>query len=175
MAILKSLGRAAAALAFAAAGTAVAPAAAGDGLLADALSVSVPVLARPVARHDQIGRQDIRWVEAQTKRLPRGAIVDDVDLIGMTAQRNLAAGRVMRSRDVAPPLAIRKGDLVSIVFQTPHMTLTARGRALEGATAGSAIRVLNAHSKRTIEATAAAPGLVTTQPIGHAQIAEALR
>ena len=73
------------------------------------------------------------------------------------------------------PLAVRKGDLVAIVYTTPYMTLTARGRALEDAPAGASVRTLNNHSKRMVEATAIAPGIVATRPISHAELAEALR
>lgn len=146
------------------------PSLAGDSLLAAAATTTAPVLRRPLAKNGQLSAGDIQWVEAETKRLPRDAILEETLLVGMVAQRNLRAGRVLRTRDVAEPVAVGKGDLVSIVYATRFMTLTARGRALSSAPVGGAVRVVNAHSKQTIEATAVAPGLVTARPFGHAQI-----
>ncbi len=138
-------------------------------------TIRIPVLKRPVSRDDLIGAGDIDWVETSLRRMPQTALTEADSLIGMAAQRRLQPGRAILARDVAPPLAVRKGDLVAIVYTTPFMTLTARGRALEDAAAGATIRALNNHSKRTVQATAIAPGIVATRPLSHAELAEALR
>lgn len=148
---------------------------AADGLLANAQTLSAPVLRRPVPRGDMIERADIRFAEAETRRLPRDVVLELEEIVGMVAQRNLRAGRAIRTRDVAEPLAVAKGDLVSIVYSTPFMTLTARGRALTSAPLGGVVRVVNGHSRQTIEATAVAPGLVSARPVGRAHFAEMQR
>lgn len=142
---------------------------------AEARTVRVPTLRRPVARGETITESDLLWVESNARRLPRTALTEADDLVGMSARRYLSAGRAILARDVTPPLAVRKGDLVTIVYTTPFMTLTARGRVLEDAPAGQAVRTLNAHSKSLIEATAIAPGIVAARPISHHQLAEAFR
>ncbi len=141
---------------------------------ADAL-VRLPMLKRPIKREELISESDIVWVDTSARRLPRTALTDIDDLVGKAARRYLAPGRAVLARDVAEPLTIKKGDLVSVVYTTPFLTLTARGRALEDAPTGDAVRVLNAHSNRTVEAMAVAPGLVATRPISHKQLAEALK
>lgn len=152
-------------------------AAAGSPQLASnqAETIKLPVLRRPIARHETIAASDIAWTETRLRRLPRTALTDPQELVGMAARRRLNAGRPILARDVQEPMAVRKGDLVAIVYTTPHMTLTARGRALEDAPPGGSVRTLNAHSRRTVEATAIAPGIVATQPISHKQLMEAMR
>ena len=134
-----------------------------------------PFSVAPIARYETITENDIAWTETALRRVPRAALTDPAALIGMAARRRLNPGRAILARDVQIPLAIRKGDLVAIVYTTPFMTLTARGRALQDAAAGAPIRTLNAHSKRTIEATAIAPGIVATRPISHEELAEMMR
>jgi len=138
-------------------------------------TVRLPTLRRPIARDAVITEEDILWVDTNARRLPRTALLDASAIVGMAAKRYLPAGRAILARDVSEPLAVRKGDLVAIVYTTPHMTLTARGRALEDAAAGEAVRTLNAHSNRTVEATAVAPGIVATRQFSHSELAEALR
>jgi flagella basal body P-ring formation protein FlgA len=138
-------------------------------------TIKLPVLRRTIARYETITENDIAWTETALRRVPRAALTDPAALIGMAARRRLNPDRAILARDVQIPLAIRKGDLVAIVYTTPFMTLTARGRALQDAAAGAPIRTLNAHSKRTIEATAIAPGIVATRPISHEELAEMMR
>lgn len=153
-----------------------APAAAGERLArADTISLMAPVLRRPIARDAVIRERDLLWVEVDPDRLPRQVILETDEIVGMAAKRGLRAGRPIRTRDVEEPVAIKKGDVVAIVFKTENMTLTARGRALESAPAGQGIRILNAHSRRTIEATAIAAGIVSANPLSHAEIAEAMK
>lgn len=142
---------------------------------AESLMLMAPVLNRPVARNAVIREDDLRWVEVNAERLPRQAILEADRIVGMAAKRSLRAGQPIRVRDVAEPLAIEKGETVAIVFKTANMMLTARGRALEGAAVGHSVRVLNAHSKRTIEATAVAHGIVSASPFSHADIAKAMK
>lgn len=138
-------------------------------------TIKLPVLRRTIARYETITENDIAWTETALRRVPRAALTDPAALIGMAAKRRLTAGRAIMARDLETPLAIRKGDLVAIVYTTPYLTLTARGRALQDAAAGAPVRTLNAHSRRTIEATAIAPGIVATRPISHKDLAEAMR
>ena len=47
---------------------------------------------------------------------------------------------------------VAKGSIVSLVYRTSNMVLTAGGRALENGAMGSVIRVLNRKSKVVVEA-----------------------
>lgn len=138
-------------------------------------TVELPILKRPLQKGEVISESDLVIVETSARRLQRSALTELDSLVGKAARRYLPAGRAILARDVATPLAVRKGDLVAIVYTTPFMTLTARGRVLEDAAAGESVRTLNAHSKRTVEALAIAPGIVATRPITHQELAEALK
>jgi flagellar basal body P-ring formation protein FlgA len=163
-------------LLLATAGLADAPAAvAASRQSAEPELIRIPMLKRPIARDEIISADDIVWYETSARRMPGTAMTEAESLIGMAAQRYLPAGRVILARDIGAPLAVRKGDLVAIVYTTPYMTLTARGRVLEDAAAGASVRTLKSHSNRTVEATAIAPGIVATRPITHEQLAEAMR
>jgi flagella basal body P-ring formation protein FlgA len=55
------------------------------------------------------------------------------------------------NRDFTAPILVRRGAIVTIRLETPNMSLTARGKALENGSAGDVIRVVNLQSNKTIQ------------------------
>ena len=53
-----------------------------------------------------------------------------------------------------------KGSLVTLILQTPKMTLTARGKALQPGSEGDVIRINNLQSNTVVEAEVVASGRV---------------
>lgn len=66
---------------------------------------------------------------------------------GATARYQPAAASA--SGDVA----VRRGEIVTLIYVAPGMQLTARARAAADASVGDTIRVVNLQSNRTVEAT----------------------
>lgn len=71
-------------------------------------------------------------------------------LAGAKAARLIRAGMPVTRQMIVFPPAVRKGDLVQIVFRTPFITLSARGVAREDGSPGQAIRVNNIDSGRDV-------------------------
>lgn len=122
--------------------------------------VDVPVLARAVAPGDVIGADDIRWIAQRSRGLQRNIVTSADDLVGLTSKRRLRAGVPVSAADVHPPVVVGKGDLVTIVYETARMQLTARGQAMENGSRGQSIRVANLQSRQIVEATVRGPGTV---------------
>jgi flagellar basal body P-ring formation protein FlgA len=55
--------------------------------------------------------------------------------------------------------AVRRGDMVSIVFLSAGLQLSTRARAMEDAAVGQSVRLLNTTSNRAIDAIVTAPGM----------------
>ncbi len=125
----------------------------------------VPVPARRLAPNDVITANDVKFVSMRDDRVPRDAVTNADDLIGMAAKRSLRPGVPVQSIAVQQPILVPKGSLVTIVLQAPRMTLTAQGKALENGTEGETIRVANSRSKKTIEAEVAGPGRVVVKSV----------
>ena len=115
-------------------------------------TIELPVLISAVKKGEIIGEGDLEWVEWQVRRMPRDAIVDSADLVGLAANRSLRPGAPLRGRDVSEPIVVAKGSAVRLVYRTSMMVLTAGGRALEDGAMGSVIRVRNSQSKVVVEA-----------------------
>ncbi len=69
--------------------------------------------------------------------------------------------------DVRAPLLVRKGDFVTMIYDTPAMRLTATGRALTNGSKGDSVRVLNTSTNKTIEAIADGPNEVLVVVAGR--------
>jgi flagella basal body P-ring formation protein FlgA len=123
-------------------------------------TVEVVVLARNVARGEML-----RDTDFLLERMPRGEIASDVLtrpalVVGQAARRALRAGMSLRPGDLMKPDLVGRNDSVTIVFEVPGITLTARGKALSAGAEGDTIDVLNPHSKRVLQATVRGPGTV---------------
>jgi flagella basal body P-ring formation protein FlgA len=68
------------------------------------------------------------------------------------------------------PELVGRGDLVTLVFESPGVRVTMQAKALESGTKGDVIQVLNQQSKRAVQATVDGPNRVV---IMRAQVARA--
>ncbi len=128
-------------------------------------TLRLPILRTAKNRGEVIRKGDIGWIEVASGRIA-GNIATDIDqLVGLAARRRLQADSPVRLSDVAPPVVVAKGSLVTMVVATPMLTLTATGRALENGAAGETIQVRNTNSKATIEAIVVSPSEVRV-PVG---------
>ncbi len=120
--------------------------------------VEAPAVVRPLQSGEHVTAADLVWIEVPANRLPSDAVLDPAMIEGMEAKRTLRPGAPIRRFDVTTPSVITKNELVTVFYIRPGIQLAARGRALEDAPQGSALRILNLQSNRVIEAVAEAPG-----------------
>jgi len=111
-----------------------------------------PVLVRQVSSREIISEGDIEWLRVRSDRISKETILDPADLIGMSPKRGIRPGSPIRLSEVAAPTVVKKKSLVTIIFQHPFMTLTAKGRALQNGAVGDVIRITNIQSKMIVDA-----------------------
>lgn len=112
--------------------------------LADVL---VPV--RTISAETVIGPEDIVLRDLDIL----GALVDPQDVVGMEARVALFAGRPIRLADLAPPAVVRRNDVVPLIYEAAGLSIKTEGRALDRASPGDQIRVMNLTSRSTVSAT----------------------
>lgn len=123
-------------------------------------TTEVVTLARAIPRGETIRESDI-----VLERLPRADVQTDAlakieYVVNQAARRALRAGQTLRAADLMKPQIIARDDAVTIVFKTPTITLTLRGKAMGNGAEGETITVLNPQSKRLVQGTISAPGVV---------------
>ncbi len=122
---------------------------------------TVPVLTRRLARGERISADDVAYRKVPRKRVPASTVLQIENLIGQAARRTLRPDVAIRTRDIEKPRIVRKNTVVTVVFRTAGLVLTARGRALKDGALGDIIPILNQRSKRTIEARILGPDTVS--------------
>jgi len=122
--------------------------------------VEIPVLARIIAPGETIAARDIERISVRADRINQAFVGDASDLVGKTPRRAIRPNEPVRVADIQTPIAVHKGELVTIVLETPSMRLTAQGKAVEDGAQGAPIRVSNTKSGRVIEAVVSGPGIV---------------
>jgi flagella basal body P-ring formation protein FlgA len=127
-------------------------------------TAEVAVLTRAVGRGETIRAADVVIERRDRRRLEPGAIASVESLAGMAARRPLRAGDPVAAASVEPPRVVRRGELVTLVYEAPGLALTARGRVLVDGARGEAVTVINEQSRRTVEGVAIAPGKVRIVP-----------
>ena len=114
--------------------------------------IALPVLQHAMMPGDTIRARDIATARLDADRVAPDALSDARELIGKTPRRPLRAAEPLRLGDVQAPLLLHKGDIVTIILETPTLRLTAEGRALEDGAMCAPIHVANTRSGRVLDA-----------------------
>lgn len=129
-----------------------------SGRVSYQLVVAVP--SHGMAIGDVFGANDLTEIKLPRDRISPDAVTSAQALIGKAARRILSTNEIVRAGDIADPVVVHKGDLVTIKLASSRMELTAQGKALDDGAMGASIRILNTQSNRTIEAAVAGPNQV---------------
>ena len=123
----------------------------------------VVVTKQAVARGAVLGPADVALEERDAHDVPSDALTAPEQAIGMAAKVALAAAAPLPRTALVAPVVVKKGDLVTLVIDTPAMRLTAAGEALEPGAAGSSIKVVNRASKQEVAGKVVEHGLVLVE------------
>jgi flagella basal body P-ring formation protein FlgA len=123
-------------------------------------TIEAAVLARGVERNEVLKSSDV-----VIERRPKAEVGNDAATrdraVGMQARRQLRAGQAIRVADLAKPDLVQRDQNVTLIYDTPGLYLTVRGKALDNGTEGDVVNVMNLQSKRTISGTVTGRGQVS--------------
>jgi flagella basal body P-ring formation protein FlgA len=125
-----------------------------------AVTAEVAVLANPVARGAVIKDSDLQFERRPRAEIGRDAVTNRAQAVGFAARDALEPGRPLRMAQLMKPEAVQRNDQVTIIYEVPGISLTVRGKAVEGGAEGDTISVLNEQSKRTVQGVIVGPGRV---------------
>ena len=133
----------------------------------------VAVLTRNLNRGEPVKDGDVAL-----EQRPRDSVAPDAQgsvttILGEVAQNTLMAGTVLRVTDTAPPELVARGETVTIVYETPSISLSMRGLSNDSGRMGAVVNVVNVASKKILQATVIGPGRVSVSPSPAAQQAAA--
>ena len=136
-------------------------------------TVEAAVLTRALNRGDLVKAADVvteRRAKAEFRNdaaSPAGAAV------GRAARRALRAGDALHAGDLTKPDIVQRNETVTLIYATPGLMLTMRGKAVDSGAEGDTVSVLNIQSKRTVQGTVIGPGEVTVAAVTPRIVSEA--
>ena len=124
----------------------------------------VAILARALNRGEAVKESDLTIEHRPREGVAADAQATVTAALGEVAQRALPAGSVLRASDTAQPELVARGETVTIVYETPGITLSMRGLASDGGRIGAVVNVVNVASKKVLQATVIGPGRGVRRP-----------
>ncbi|GBE01019.1 flagellar basal body P-ring biosynthesis protein FlgA [bacterium BMS3Bbin06] len=119
---------------------------------------------RSLSRGMTLNRAVLYTTMMDVRKTPRGAVGSVSDLKGKQLKRSLAPDTVVTRAMIKERPLIKKGERVSIVYQSALLKITAPGIAREEGGSGDGIRVLNLASRRMIVGFVTGKGTVNVRP-----------
>ena len=123
-------------------------------------TVEAAVLARGVERNEVLKASDVL-----VERRPKAEVGADAATrdraVGMQARRQLRAGQAVRVADLAKPDLVQRDQNVTLIYESPGLYLTVRGKSIENGTEGDVVSVMNLQSKRTVSGVVTGRGQVS--------------
>ncbi|NGY04401.1 flagellar basal body P-ring formation protein FlgA [Solimonas terrae] len=120
----------------------------------------VLVLTRAVRRGERVDASVLHSETRDVAQLPFGFVSDAATLVGSEFSRPIGAGQAVSPADVEAERCVRRGDLVTLIGRAAGIEVRAEGKAMADGGKGSRIRVQNSSSRRIVEGTITAPGVV---------------
>jgi flagella basal body P-ring formation protein FlgA len=116
--------------------------------------VDIPVLSRPLTPQQLISEQDITLMRVPLDQVHNQTIQHISELIGAhSAQGSLPTMAPLMRFHVKHPYAVKNGQLITVSYVMPKLSLMIKAKALQDGHKGDYIRVQNLDSKQIIEAT----------------------
>jgi len=124
------------------------------------LMVEVPHLAATRAAGTILTTDDIE-LKLVPLRLAESSGVATIDqLVGKQLTRQSRGGLMLKPTDVTEPRVVERNAMVTVVLNVGPMTLTVRGQALNNASPGEPVQVINSVSRKILQGTALPNGAV---------------
>lgn len=108
------------------------------------------VPAKNIDKGEVITPDMLKTIQVRMNRIKPMFVVDLDKLVNKEAKKYLKAGKIITDRDIGEKILIHKNDLITVVYQTKKMQITARGQARQDGAKGDKIEVENTKSKKIL-------------------------
>jgi flagella basal body P-ring formation protein FlgA len=127
-------------------------------------TVELPVATARLLAGNVLRADDVHMARVHTAMIRGEMVRRPDDAIGMQVKRQIAAGQPLALTELTRPSMVQKGAIVLMMLDSPGITLTAQGQAMEPGALNERIRVLNPASHAVVEAEVIGPDRVRVAP-----------
>jgi len=111
----------------------------------------VAVLKHAVTRNTVLSEYDIVFEKMNINRLSSGFFDDIEQLKGKLLTQNLSRGAVLTNHHIKSPMAISRGQIVTLIAKNSVIEVRTEGQAMSKGAIGERIKVKNMKTKRIVE------------------------
>tara|TARA_R110002072_G_scaffold14582_6_gene60130 strand:- start:16274 stop:17014 length:741 start_codon:yes stop_codon:yes gene_type:complete len=111
----------------------------------------VVVLKQTASRNTVLSEANISLEKMNINRLSSGYFSDINQVQGKILTQNLSKGAVLTNNHIKIPMAINRGQLVTLIAKNAVIEVRAEGKALSKGAVGERIKVKNMKTKRIVE------------------------
>lgn len=123
-----------------------------------------PTAARSIARDEAIGLDAVDFIDGPLPALRVREILDEADLPGLEARRDIARGEPLTAAVLRVPPLVRSGDEVEVIVRIGDVRVTGTGFASGSGRLGDTIRVRPPETRRLLTGRIVGPGRVEIEP-----------
>lgn len=105
---------------------------------------------RNINKGETLTEQDLKVVKVRRNRLKPTVLSKKEQLVEKEAKRSLKEGKLINEREVGSRILVRKGDIVTLVYKSGQMQITAKGEALSDGAKNQKIEAENTKSKKKV-------------------------
>ena len=127
-------------------------------------TVELPVATARLLTGSVLRADDVHMARVHTAMIRGEMVRRPDDAVGMQVKRQIAAGQPLALTELTRPSMVQKGAIVLMMLDSPGITLTAQGQAMEPGALNERIRVLNPASHAVVEAEVIGPDRVRVAP-----------
>lgn len=135
--------------------------------------VEVAVSTRALERGEAVKPADIAIERRARDLVPADVVLDGSSLEGRVARRAVGAGALLRPADLVRPEMVGRGDVVTVVYEMPGVSLSMRAKAMEAGAMGDFVGITNPQSKKALQAVVIGPGRVSVSAAPPGRLAAA--
>ena len=111
------------------------------------------VPARNIDKGELITPDMLKTITVRMNRVKPMFVTEKDKLVNKEAKKYLKEGKIVTDRDIGEKILIKKNDLITVVYKTDKMQITARGQARQDGVKGERIEVENTKSKKVLVGT----------------------
>lgn len=108
------------------------------------------VPARHIEKGEIITPDMLKTITVRMNRIKPMFVVDRDKLVDKEAKKYLKEGKIINDRDVGTKILIKKNDIITMVYQTDNMQITAKAQARQDGSKGEKIEIENTKSKKVL-------------------------
>lgn len=121
---------------------------------------NIPVANRQIYKGEVVNENDFIMARMNLSKLPKNSFDLKKEIIGKEAIRNINKGDIFSNNSLIIPPIIRNGEKVKIVYNSPLLSATVTGIALQDGGVSEKIKIKNDSSNKILEGYIVEQGLV---------------